>query len=300
MKTDALYKFGTAYVIRESLHQDHHLGSIGASVRADFEVAEAHVLPGGVESDVLVSTSLFNQNGAVPTGPWNYEMFNATVIASASPEKYWDALRHRRAEYAGKRLRVYLAANLAGLVKPLLEEVGFDEVLLMARPSEGYKTGMLWRYLPLCEAPWSHVFCSGIDRYDATGDFVKTMLQPGPNMTASVWMNRHFLPFCGPLSARPEWVRATYGVDDIASAMSGFLDAWEQPALAPTYTAKVFDFTGRSKGVAMPTIDACFLWYAFWNSQLMEVRPRFVSQVFYEYSRIHLVDFLLGGVGTEL
>jgi hypothetical protein len=268
------------------------LGSIAAPVRSDFEIAECLTRTGATDSRRLVSTSMFNHSGAEPSGPWSYEMFNDSVIRAGRPEKYWLPLKTRRADYAGCRMRIYLAANLKALARPLLEEIGFDEVCVMARPADGYKTGMLWRYLPLAEREWEHVFCTGIDRYGV--GFRNTMLEPCTSVIASVWMNRHFMPFAGPISANPSWLAGTFGGVSMAAAMSGFLTAWEAPRERESYIIRVFNHTGSHRRSALPAIDACFLWYALWNPTMLNAEPRFVSQVFYEFLHVRVVPFLLG------
>ena len=294
--SERLVVFGHAYVIEETLTDPWRLDVLrSSSIRDEFRIdhIEEWKPINAREEKLLTSTSLFSTIDRTWDEPWTYEGFAKAVKGPA--EKYWLPLHDRRERFPGYRNRVYLDPNLINMAKPLLEVCGFDEVVVMALRSEGYKSGMLWRYLPIQEEQWRWVACTGIDGYDATGAYDRELCDPHESFTAAVWMNRHWLPFAGPFACRPLWVREKYKVGaDVAQSLSGFLNIWETPNRLPNQFLSEMIRSTHQAEKALPWIDACFLMMAFWNSWAMESNPWLTSQVYYRFAATKVVPFMLG------
>ena len=294
---ERLHTWGRAYVIEESLNpfDISNLDSTDGGTRLEFEVVETigHM---GIDKDILISTSLFSKKDEMWKGEWNFEDFKKSIECE-SQDKYWNPLQKRRERYPENAChRIYIDPNLRGMARHLINECGFDEVYVMAERSDGFKSGMMWRYLPILDNRWKWVVCTGIDRYDSKGIYENEISIPDKCATASVWMNRHWMPFAGPFACNPLWMQKIYGVNsDCSQYLSGFLNVWESLGKQDARVRNVLKGT-KNRGDALPWIDAGFLWMAFWNRKFMEDDPGLTTRSMQRYGGINITPFMIGGI----
>lgn len=142
-------RLGTCYPISETFLEPGGIGLLDGPTRIEIQVTD-ELRVGERNSDILVSISLFSGEDRKWSGSWDFGNFKK-ALANPSIDKYWNPLHRKRAEYPGAWLRVYLDPNLREMAKPLMEVCGINEVCVMAGRSDGFKHGMLWRYLPMLE-----------------------------------------------------------------------------------------------------------------------------------------------------
>ncbi len=227
------------------------------SRQAFFDVASRHIHPNALDSDVLVSCSLFpsTHGNASKDRPVNFEAFNARL--SGPRKKYYQPLLRRRETYSECRLRVYLCPSLASWVPWLLEDVSIDEVFIMEHPSTDFMPGMLWRYLALDDSSFKTVVATGVDDYP---EHLKQVLtEPREGFIACIAASRMHLPFAGPLAANPAFLR-DLGWRGARPAMTDFATVIER---------------ARSPGLVMMQerqprlVDAAWLTREFWNRPIL-------------------------------
>lgn len=265
MALEKMEKFLALTVPKESLHPDDVLEEWAESrVLGGFQIDRIEENPTAVESSTLISASLFNKGGrvhmpSVVTAEW----FHENIIAGP-PGKYFDALGRRRQVYAKSRMRLYLSSNLEELI-PWFFDLGFDEVMVMARDKTNFMPGMLWRYLPMAEQNYDWVVCTGVDSLWKLG---RELEIPHHSSSASLHPARFWMPFAGPIAIRPAMLGGSL---DMPAALSGFAKQWNNPDLR-TFAGQVLKRCRQ--GNRARYCDAGFLSLAFWNRRFLAAHPR--------------------------
>lgn len=277
-------KFLSLTVPKESLHADDVLAQLGEqSVLGGFRIDRIELNSTARESSTLISTSLFTRGGRVRlpseiTAQW----FHDKVI-EGPPGKYFDALGRRRQTYAKSRMRLYLSSNLEELI-PWLFDLGFDEVMVMARAETQFMPGMLWRYLPIAEDQYEWVLCTGIDSLWELG---REMVKPNSSSSASLHPARFWMPFAGPFAIRPAILGGSL---DMAAALSGFARQWNDPDLT-SYAGQIL--RRCRSGNRARYCDAGFLSLAFWNRRYLAAAPRLFLLGVLEFSDTNIAPIRL-------
>lgn len=278
MKT--LPVFGNLHAIDATIRPEGLDSFSSEQLLEQFKVDRVEGKP-KADTTTLASTSIFSRKlgDSIWNESWTREGFDKALEGPPrDPEKYWTPLHQRRAAYGPEvSHRIYLARNCAAMAAPLIEVCGIDEVAIMATDSPSWSPGMLWRYLPLAESAWRWVASTGIDAYDNHGGFLHSLLKPRAAGFASLWINRHFMPFAGPIAMRPNWIHRNYKIATMDAPLSGFQIKWDQDPILRRAVR-------NPDGTEQLTIDAGFLTMAFWNRIFLN-EGNFAAQVFYEYAR---------------
>lgn len=288
------------YAIRETLQDAGNLqrwASEGATQDL-FTPAKVHGRIHGGGKLPLISTSLFNPRARIDSLPAKitYEWFDANVLTGAQ-ERYFDPLLRRKQFYArmtDASQRIYIPENLEPLSPWLLNEIGFNEVVVMSVKSADMMPGMLWRYLPISDKKLAWVVCSGIDE-NGVQKLMPKFVQPHAGISASIATERWWLPFAGPAAFNP---RVLGGID-IPRAMSGFLD------FCKLHENKTATLAGRLNarikgGTRSRFCDAAFLSLAFWNEPfLTNEANRIFSTGATEFGGVDLSSLLSPGKSVQ-